>query len=162
MRMTETRARSWSFECLVEWLKIREKEGKSFPADLPSFISEVDHSGLLQRLVTGGRALPTPPPLSLGYPWYELVDKGSAAPYEVLVGDKSINTTFGYRAIVINQHPWKIVDQAGEQDFSVTYDGKSTYRLWMANPNATNDSSINRPWMLQKMEPTTNPASSQR
>ena len=121
--------RPWSFECLVEWLKIREQEGRAFPKDVEAFVQELDHSALLQRLVSGKPALPVAPPLSFGYPWYDLLENGHGEPAEVYVGDKVANDIHGCRVIVINQAIWRIEEQVGDSDYIVSYDGHNARYL---------------------------------
>jgi hypothetical protein len=122
-----TKVRPWSFECLVEWLRVREQEGKPFPSDVSQFITELDHSALLERLVRGKRPLPTRPPLSFSYPWYELLEEGAADASDVTICNQQQNDLYGFPAMVINQGIWRIVQKTGDNEYLVTYDNGKRY-----------------------------------
>lgn len=157
MQSANIRVRPWSFECLVEWLKIREQEGRSFPQDVQAFVLELDHSALLQRLVSGKQPLPTAPPLSFAYPWYDLIEDGKAEPVEVWVGDKIANERHNARIIVINQSIWKIIEQFDEAEFVVTHDeGKTRYLLSRIERDG------GRVWQLERLAQNGHPAASNR
>lgn len=163
MEQTGTAVRPWSIECLIEWLRIREREGVPFPTSLLEFVTDIDHSALLQRLAKGKEPLPAPPPLSFSYPWYELMEQGYAEPIDVWVGDKTTNEMFGYRAIVINQTPWKVVEQTSDEEYILTYGENSpNYRLLVSGvSDRPGLDGTDKVWRLEKID-SPHPAASTR
>lgn len=146
--------RTWSIQCLIDWLKVREEGGYSFPANADEFAAEVDHSALLRRLMEGKAPLPNPPPLSHSYPWYELVETGSAVPIEVWEADDRFNAGCDYKALVINQHPWRIIEKKSNDDFLITYgNGQEVFRCW-SNGIASDAAAglARKSWKLQKIK----------
>jgi hypothetical protein len=74
--------------CLLRWLEtVRSEKSaayvKSVFGDLERLVIHVDHSSLLRRLLHGKEPLPRPPPLSCGYPWYELIETGEGIAFGV-------------------------------------------------------------------------------
>lgn len=117
--------RSWSIQCIVDWLHIREKQGHEFPASVKEFEKEIDHSGLLHRLLEGRGPLPDPPPLSFGYPWYSLIDEGGSEIRDVWEADAMAQKVVGAPALFINQFPWSILEKQKDV-YIVTYGNKNT------------------------------------
>jgi hypothetical protein len=125
--MTE---RGFSIQCLLRWLKIREAEGHSFPVSVKQLETDIAHSALLTRLLNGQEPLPEPPPKSSEYPWYDIVEKGKGEPNDVWEAEDDLEQAFGYKALVIDKHPWRILRKISDEEFIVTY-GKSDSQ-WLA------------------------------
>lgn len=144
--------RTWSIQCLIDWLKIRQEQGQTVPTNAEDFAAEVDHSALLRRLIEGKQPLPNPPPLSYSYPWYELMEKGWAIPTEVWEGNEKFNAEQQFQALVINQQPWRIVDKRGPEDFLVTYgDGQRMFRCWVTGLAADDKGTARKSWKIEKV-----------
>jgi hypothetical protein len=62
-----------TLQAVAEWLEVLAESNYGMPTS-----SDVDHSALLHRLLEGKDPLPDPPPRSMSYPWYELIEKGEA------------------------------------------------------------------------------------
>ncbi len=116
---------SWEIPDAVEKLflvlEIREENGISFPRDLNHLRITMRKSALFHRLMEGKEPLPIPPPRSHSYPWYSLIEDGIGHPYEVWK-PKSWDASFTpYPSIVIDQSPWKMLEELGEFEWIVTY-----------------------------------------
>lgn len=106
---------------LFRTLEIREENGIEFPRDLSHLRITIHKSALFHRLLQGKEPLPIPPPRSHSYPWYELIENGVGYPFEVWK-PKSWDASFTpYPSIVIDQSPWKMLEELGEQEWLVTY-----------------------------------------
>lgn len=129
--------RPWSIQCLIDWLRIRESEGKSFPTSIQDLSDQIDHSALLERLMLGKGHLNEPPPLSFSRPWYQLIDEGTITADEVYFGDQFIRQVFGGDTIMINQAPWRIVESIDENTYIISYGNSLSkfklYRLYNLN-----------------------------
>jgi len=144
-----TKTRPWTVQCIIDWLKVRENEGKNFPCSVIELEHEIDHSALLRRLIEGKTALPEPPPLSHGYPWYALMDEGEAEPYDVWEADDRTNETFGFKALVVDQYPWRILDKPAADNFIVTYgSSERKWRAWVTGISASASGASRPQWKL--------------
>lgn len=92
-------------------------------------LADISHSALLDRLLSGKAALPTPPPKSFSYPWYALIENGRDDNCEV-----AIWTEGGERRIYINQSNQFRLLQEGVDQHRVEYDGVE-YRVWRTKPD---------------------------
>ena len=135
------RPRPWSIQCLLEWLNIREKEGVGFPATTEQLSADVDHSVLLRRLTEGKKPLPTPPPLSFGHPWYELIENGQANASEVVISPDCVS---------INRQLWKLVSRTKDDDYIVSYGDQPLFRLWVNRIGADSDGQSSKQWRLAR------------
>lgn len=135
--------RSWSMECILKWLEIKEKAGLPFPGNAAELAIDADHSVLLQRLLEGRKVYDQPPPRSFSYPWYELMDEGTATPYEVHVMDT---------CAIINQSMWSIVAKVGTDDYVISYNDVDNYRLYNKTVNHPDKDPV---WIVSKMIPNT-------
>ncbi len=124
----------------------------------------------MHRLLDGKAALSFPPPKSMSYPWYSLIEDGYGHPYEVWkVDDKISSSITDYPAIVIDQSPWKILEELKEDEWIVTYpygkvalnhfkeenfaDGKwHVYPIGSRVPQRHGDFSSNKLWEIKKIE----------
>lgn len=87
---------------VVLWIKTaREAYGND--VWLPH-AADIDHSALLQRLMSGKAPLPFAPPRAFSYPWYDLYDKPTEDHVAV---DVHVNLA---GTVVINQSTWKLVE----------------------------------------------------
>ena len=107
-----------SIHLLFKMLEIREKNGIEYPKDLNQLKITAIKSALLQRLLEGKEPFEDPPPLSMSYPWYSLIEDGYGSPWEAWEADVAF---FGAQTIVIDQCPWKLIEQLGDRDWVVTY-----------------------------------------
>lgn len=105
---------------LFRTLEIRAENGLPFPNDLNRLIITIRKSALFHRLLEGKEPFPIPPPKSHAYPWYQLIENGVDHPYEVWKPKGSAFFT-SYPAIVIDQSPWKLLEELGENEWIVTY-----------------------------------------
>jgi hypothetical protein len=100
---------------------------------MPTSVSQLEidiaHSALLTRLLNGHEPFPEAPPKAMAYPWYELVEKGRGEPNDVWEAPADLEQAFGYRALVIDQHPWRVLQKISDEEFVVTYGtSKSKWR----------------------------------
>ena len=116
---------------LFKVLEIREQNNIDYPVDLNQLKVTCMKSALLQRLLEGKEPLPEPPPKSMSYPWYSLVEDGHGYPYEVWEASSDL---FGAPAVVIDQHGWKLLEKLDTHDWIVTY--PITRGFYFDNPNA--------------------------
>lgn len=87
-------------DAVKTWLDILDKTGHGSPTP-----ADVDHSGLLYRLLNGKPPLPEPPPRSFSYPWYSLIENG-----EETAQGREVDQKY----FVVNQARWDIVSQDGD------------------------------------------------
>ena len=119
----------WSTQCLLNWLKIKQKEGHRFPSSAEELENDLNHSALFKRMLSGLDPLGTPPPTSMNQPWYELAEKGEGYPKEVYVASQSQVAALGYDALVIDNFPWRIVEKVSDSEYLITYgSGVDTWR----------------------------------
>jgi hypothetical protein len=102
-----TNERWLTVQAVRRWLAFREENGDGPPSE-----PDWDHSALLARLVSGKSPLPEPPPKSFSYPWYELIDNGSAVATEV----REVRNWHDNDEVLlsINQARWKIIEKSGD------------------------------------------------
>lgn len=119
---------------VVLWLFVAAEQGRGFP-DSPNILRiDMDHSCLLQRLLSGTPPLPKPPPKHFSSPWYELIDDGFASPLEVweikAKKDRGLIEHFG-DALFIDKEPWSIVERRGPNDWLVKHSrDENVWRVW--------------------------------
>ncbi len=118
--------RLWSFQCLIDWLEVRAREGHKFPSNVGELAADIDHSVLLQRLTEGKQPLLIAPPRSFSTPWYELIEKGEASPFEVYPVANFL---------VIDQFEWKILNKVSNEEYIVTYGEEvDKFRVFVGSP----------------------------
>lgn len=110
-----------SVECLIEWLRIREASGKSFPHSVDHLEELLEHSSLYPRLLNGKVAFKDRPPLSYDQPWYDLIEKGYGLTHDVRESDHFDRHVYGWDMLFINKYPWRIIKKSSDRDFTVTY-----------------------------------------
>jgi hypothetical protein len=155
---------SKDIDLLMKFWRIRLENGYEFPKDFNQFHIQCRKSALLHRMLEGKEPLPVPPPKSHSYPWYELIEEGIGYPLEVW-RPKSWDACFTpYPSIVIDQSPWKLIEELGEDEWIVTYpygdsdsqkfaDGKWHVRCVGSRfPQMTNSDSLNKLWEIKKIE----------
>jgi len=122
--------RGWSIQCLLRWLEVREAEGHPFPDSVRKLKEDIDHSALLGRLLSGQEPLDDPPPKTMAYPWYEIIEKGKGEPSQVWEAQSDLVSALGFKAIIIDGYPWRILEKVSEEEYLVTY-GKNG-SVWVA------------------------------
>jgi hypothetical protein len=130
-----------TLDSLCAWLEIRSAAGHSFPENVEELWESFEHSALFRRLLAGAGALPEPPPLSFGQPWYELGEQGFAMCEVRRESDQ----------LLINATRWAIVDDSKEGEFLVqrAHD-PGTYLVWKVHPLSTEqDNSLS--WMIERV-----------
>lgn len=104
---------------VVRWIAIMQENGH---AGLPSS-NDVRHSRLLARLINGQEPLPEAPPVSFGYPWYDLVEQPGPhvcdVEYHRLKLPGGITQVKVPRILLINKEAWTVLTQIGPNDFIV-------------------------------------------
>ena len=66
-------------KAVLDWITTRGEENPYQSADwLAGLEADAGHSALLSRLLDGGPVLEHKPPLHNSYPWYDLIENGSA------------------------------------------------------------------------------------
>ena len=66
---------NWMCQCITDWLQIREQFTQAPPI---WNLADVQHSSLLNRILSGKTVFNKPPPKAYSYPWYELEEQGWA------------------------------------------------------------------------------------
>jgi hypothetical protein len=100
--------------CVAEWMRICGENNRSCsPAD-------ATHSSLLARLLSGGKALPKPPPKSHSYPNYELGEGNPAEIMEIWEKDNDV--------CIDQSLTWRWIDKEKGLLFHVPSEEK--YRYW--------------------------------
>jgi hypothetical protein len=149
---------------LYTWLKIREENGFDFPKDRISLDCDARHSALLDRLFQGKEPLPEPPPKAFSYPWYKLIEDGYAYPYEVWEPHPTLHP---FPALVIDQHPWKIIEKVSDREWICTYSisprfhprtefVQGRWRIYQIGSNITKYTASNGSKFLWKIEKVVN------
>ena len=141
--------------CILVWLSICGENGRAFPESLVRLRIEMEHSALLQRLIEGKNPLPEPPPLSFSYPWYDLIDKGWAVPFEVLDSKGTCaEKTFGDRALFINQTRWRIVRRPKKGEWVVRHiRAPGLWRVWESGIRSYQDGGKEvKQWSMEKFK----------
>lgn len=145
-----TKPRPWTLQCIIDWLRVREKEGKFFPTSVIEFEQEIDNSALLRRLIEGKHPFPEPPPLSYGNPWYRLMEDGCAESRDVWVGDDKTKETFGFDVLIIDQFPWRILEKASPDSFVITYGtSKDKWKAYVKTMLADTSSPTFANWKIE-------------
>lgn len=126
---------------IKRWLSVAGKEGYWGETGLVHFqqlCADIDHSALLRRLIEGKQPLPIPPPRAIGYPWYDIIERGHATVFEVLVREAD-------NYILIEQMRWNLFEKRGDRSFIVTYDKlqQEKFHLYFSDELQT--------WMLVRM-----------
>lgn len=139
-----------------EWLRIRAASG--YAGQYPATDVEADHSALLNRLLRGRKALPTPPPLAYAYPWYELFDQpyvewsdwNHSDPYIPQPPWSAMPSPSPAAVIHIHQAPWQIVRRDGPA-FIVTHERTPEvyWRLWPV-PYRQKDGTMVPGWRMER------------
>lgn len=114
---------SIDIEKLFRWLEIREQNGLPFPTSLLTFQIDATKSSLLRRILNGDEPLPEPPPCSFSYPWYYLVENGSAQSSDVWIENEILQPK---TALIINQFIWEVKERTSEDEFICSYDGSNS------------------------------------
>lgn len=104
-----------TLRAVAEWLDILNEVGYGSPT-----MADVDHSALLHRLLEGKDPLPEPPPRSMSYPWYELIEKGEdiADIHEFPPVEDGAE---GGKFLAINQAVWDIVEKQDDDHYTVRW-----------------------------------------
>jgi hypothetical protein len=118
---------------LLRWLDcVRRENGPAVMKELcrnpQQMRIDIEHSALLRRLLQGKEPLSHPPPLTCGYPWYELIERGEGTAFEV----QECPAEDGIPHLIINQNgQWRILQKVGAQEWIVAYreDGEK-FRVW--------------------------------
>ena len=89
--------------------------------------NDIDHSSLLRRLLLGKKVFKYPPPLSLSYPAYELLENGSMQ-CEAFKLNSVLKGHTGQDMMIINQHGYKIISDNGNEEYELEY-GDRPYKF---------------------------------
>lgn len=108
-------------DLFLKWLAIREENGIPLPTELMSLTIDAHKSALLRRMLSGKQPFPIPPPKAFSYPWYDLIEKGWAEPFEVYEPTGWAKGITGYPALVIDQSPWLVINKISDEEWIVTY-----------------------------------------
>lgn len=106
---------------LLEWLSIRDQSGLEYPNSVASLKINIFKSSLLSRMLEGKVIYPYPPPTSFSYPWYYLLENKADQATMVWEEDGTVFLLHDYKAIYINQHPWKIIKKISDNEFYCVY-----------------------------------------
>ncbi len=132
-----------TLDSLCAWLEIRSAAGHSFPENVNELRESFEHSALFRRLLAGEGALPEPPPLSFGQPWYELGEQGFAM----------CEVRREFDQLLINATPWAIVDDSKEKEgeFLVrSAHDSGPYLVWKVHPLSTEqENSLS--WIIERV-----------
>ena len=99
-------------KAFAEYIHILNQERYGHPTE-----ADVQHSALLQRLLSGKKPLPLPPPLAMSYPNYSLVENGRDTPFEV----SSVKDSRGVQYVAINQSRWNLVKELPKENEMPVY-----------------------------------------
>jgi hypothetical protein len=97
-------AKHWndaSLNSFFRWLKIREENGIKL-TNVKNLLADSHHSSLLRRLLAGKEPLEVVPPKKYAYPWYELMETGSAEETDIQVMSHQ-------KLVAICQFAWAII-----------------------------------------------------
>lgn len=98
----------FAIKAMSKYIRILEEQKKRSPTP-----ADIDHSALLNRLLSGKEPLPEPPPLFYGYPCYGL-EEGEQIVVGSLFHDRSNNR------VVINQNrDWEPETELGSENTGV-------------------------------------------
>lgn len=139
----------FAIKAMSRYISILEEQRKPSPTR-----ADVDHSALLNRLLSGKEPLPEPPPLFYGYPAY-LLEEG-----EPNVAKVHCDKTTG--RIIINQGGgWQAETKLGDDNTGVViykrtgnkyllYQG--SYQAWTLQENKTRAMQQHPSLMIRKMK----------
>jgi len=105
---------------LTRWLEIRDRYGHHLTT-LSQLKADIDHSALLERLLSGREPFPEPPPRAFSYPWYELVEDGRSEALEAQLIEQD-GGLFPKGTLIIDQAPWVVLETLGPDSWIVTYE----------------------------------------
>jgi len=115
-------------------------------------------------MMEGKEPLPLPPPRSYSYPWYSLIEDGYGYPGEVWKPTSWDQCFTDYPSIVIDQTPWKLLEELGEDDWIVTYQyGRNdktkfadtkwrVYCIGCGYPPISQNDSYNYLWKIERVD----------
>lgn len=133
-------------DTLLRWLEIYATENPDWaPLDLDQLVqlrADIDHSALLQRLLSGKEPLPHPPPLSYSYPDYELVETGRGIPHEVWEAESHPGYLF------IDQDRW-IIKERGHEKWWVEHPSNPEVVWFVALRETLSDG--HKTWILERL-----------
>jgi hypothetical protein len=150
---------------LFRWLRIRSENGFDMPSSCQHFEITCHKSALLNRMLEGKEPLEIPPPKSMSYPWYDLIENGISYPTEVWEATESwADQLADYPIIVIDQSLWKMLAKLDEENWLVTYsygpegDRKFAEGIWQVYtvgssiPRDPENRSFNKLWEIKKVQ----------
>ena len=106
-------------QAMTTWLRIRWESGLSWPLNADDLGVLMAHSALLDRLLQGKDPLPEAPPRAFSYPWYELIERGSARAMRVSIPQEESGLHDGM--LLIEQEFWKIIETVSATEWIATY-----------------------------------------
>jgi len=155
---------SRDIDILFKVLEIRLLNGYDIPTDFNQLKITFRKSALFRRMMEGKEPLPLPPPRSYSYPWYSLIEDGYGYPGEVWKPTSWDKCFTDYPSIVIDQTPWKLLEELGEDDWIVTYQyGRNdktkfadtkwhVYCIGCVYPPISQNDSYNYLWKIERVD----------
>lgn len=127
MKKLTSKRVDWIIARIEEWYSIREQYQQEGEVTHPSR-SDVGHSALLWRLLSGEKALQYPPPRSFSYPNYNAAEGYEDKPMEVwftgkdrfsplMNVDRLLAGDITPGAVIIDQAAWDVIRRDGNTFF---------------------------------------------
>jgi hypothetical protein len=112
--------------CIQHWAQLTKPDLSHAETGMGLYC-DLSHSALFSRLLSGKKPLPTPPPTSFSYPWYELLDDGHVESVEVWFDEQG--------GLVINQNgQWQLIEKQSDDEYVIAYGETLRCRLYRAHP----------------------------
>lgn len=101
--------------CINRWAWIRfgamtPEEQQTHRTTITQVSADVDHSGLLNRLLSGKRPFKYPPPRAMSYPWYSLLEDKQQMSCNAHIHEIAhVNSWLDFPHVNLEQGIWKIL-----------------------------------------------------
>lgn len=109
-------------------------------------VSDINHSSLLRRLLSGKDPLKERPPLFMSYPVYSLAEGEVKYPYSVWFNEKD--------KVIIEQSVWNILERNNDGSMFVRWhlNENAKYLLSPTTEKERNESTFHSEWKIQRID----------